>query len=166
MDAAAWVKAIGLKEHPEGGYFKETYRAEMEIDAPEFNGRRSAGTAIYYLLKGKSQFSAFHRIKSDEVWHFYAGSPLAVHVIDKSGRYRKMVIGRGRKGKRPALQAVVEAGCWFSASIDRPLPGSYSLVGCTVAPGFDFDDWESGRRAELLALYPEHSRIITRFARQ
>ncbi|HVX02734.1 MAG TPA: cupin domain-containing protein [Nitrososphaera sp.] len=165
MDAAAWVKALGLREHPEGGYFKETYRAELEIDAPGFNGRRSAGTAIYYLLKGR-QFSAFHRIKSDEIWHFYAGSPLAVHVIDKNSKYRRMVIGRRRKGKNPSLQAVVEAGCWFSASIDRPLPGSYSLVGCTVAPGFDFGDWEEGKRAELLALYPEHRRIITWFTRQ
>jgi predicted cupin superfamily sugar epimerase len=161
MDARAWVKALGLKEHPEGGYFKETYRAGMEIDLPGFDGRRSAGTAIYYLLKS-GQFSAFHRIKSDEVWHFYAGSPLAVHVIDREdGKYQKMTIG---KGKRPALQAVVKAGCWFAASVDKP--HSYSLVGCTVAPGFDFRDWEAGRRDELLASYPEHKQIIVKFTRQ
>ncbi|HEU4984381.1 MAG TPA: cupin domain-containing protein, partial [Nitrososphaera sp.] len=77
----SWVRALGLKEHPEGGYFRETYRAEMKVDAPGFEGRRSAGTAIYYLLES-SQFSTFHRIKSDEIWHFYAGSPLAVHVIE------------------------------------------------------------------------------------
>ncbi|AIC15600.1 cupin domain-containing protein [Nitrososphaera viennensis] len=162
VDARAWVRALGLKEHPEGGYFKETYRAEMEIDAPGFGGRRSAGTAIYYLLKS-GQFSAFHRIKSDEVWHFYAGSPLAVHVIDREGgKYHKMIIGRS--SKRPALQAVVKAGCWFAASVDRAR--SYSLAGCTVAPGFDFRDWEVGRRGELLALYPEHRQVIEKFTRQ
>lgn len=163
MDAAAWVKALGLKEHPEGGYFRETYRAEMEIDVPGFKGRRSAGTAIYYLLEG-GQFSAFHRIRSDEIWHFYAGSPLAINVIDGNGNYQNTVVGK--RGKKPALQAVVKAGCWFSASLDRPRPRSYSLVGCTVAPGFDFKDWQEGRRSELFALYPEHRQVIAKFMRE
>lgn len=157
----SWVRALGLKEHPEGGYFRETYRAEMKVDAPGFEGRRSAGTAIYYLLES-SQFSTFHRIKSDEIWHFYAGSPLAVHVIEEDdGRYRKMTLGRG---KGQSLQAVVNAGCWFAASVQRPR--SYSLVGCTVAPGFDFRDWEAGKRNELLASYPDHKEIIVKFTRQ
>jgi predicted cupin superfamily sugar epimerase len=155
--AKSWVRALGLKEHPEGGYFRETYRAEMKVDAPGFEGRRSAGTAIYYLLES-GQFSAFHRIKSDEIWHFYAGSPLAVHMI-QDGIYRKMEVGRSK-----SLQAVVKAGCWFAASVQRPR--SYSLVGCTVAPGFDFRDWEAGKRSELLASYPEHSKIIEKFTRQ
>jgi predicted cupin superfamily sugar epimerase len=161
VDAKSWVRTLKLKGHPEGGYFRETYRAEMEIDAPRFEGRRSAGTAIYYLLES-GQFSAFHRIKSDEIWHFYAGSPLAVHVIDREDvRYQKMVVGRGKK---QSLQAVVKAGCWFAASVDKPR--SYSLVGCTVAPGFDFRDWDDGRREELLALYPEHGQIIEKFTRK
>jgi predicted cupin superfamily sugar epimerase len=160
MDAKWWIRTLGLEEHPEGGYFKETYRAEMEIDATGFEGRRAAGTAIYYLLKG-CQFSAFHRMKSDEIWHYYAGSPLAVHIIDGSRHYQKITLGK-RKGQSP--QAVVKAGCWFAAALDKP--SSYSLVGCTVAPGFDFRDWEVGRREELLKLHSKHRQIIEKFTRQ
>lgn len=159
MDSSFWIRRLGLKGHPEGGYFKETYRAELEI---EFSGlgRRTAATAIYYLLK-YGQFSAFHRIKSDEVWHFYAGSPLAIHIIDGNGHYDKIILGK-RKGQFP--QSVVKAGCWFAAASEKAC--SYSLVGCTVAPGFDFRDWEAGRREELLKLYSKHRKIIEKFTRQ
>lgn len=153
MDAGLWVRKLGLKKHPEGGYYKETYRAGTEIDVPGV-GRRSAGTAIYYLLE-KGQFSAFHRIKSDEVWHFYAGSPLVLHVIDLQGRIERIMLGRN------VPQAVVRAGCWFSAFARGP----YSLVGCTVAPGFDFRDLELAKRDELASLYPQHRKIIARYTR-
>jgi predicted cupin superfamily sugar epimerase len=157
VDARFWVKKLGLEKHPEGGYYKETYRASVEIDVPGL-GKRSAGTAIYYLLE-RSQFSAFHRIKSDEIWHFYAGSPLVLHVIDLQGRLGRMALGR--PGKNAVPQAVVKAGCWFSASST----GRYSLVGCTVAPGFDFADFELARRDEMVLRYPEHKKAIVKYTR-
>lgn len=158
MKAQDWVKKLGLKKHPEGGYFRETFRSRMEVSAPGLSGDRSASTAIYYLLES-GQFSAFHRIKSDELWHLYAGSPLVIHVID-GGRMMAVTLGRG-KGQEP--QAAVRAGCWFAASVSRPK--SYSLAGCTVAPGFEFADWEMGKREELLSKYPEHRQAIERYTR-
>lgn len=158
MKAADWVKKLGLKKHPEGGYFRETFRSHIQISAPGFPGGRNASTAIYYLLRS-GQFSAFHRIKSDELWHLYAGSPLVLHIID-GGHLKTGTVGRG-KGQEP--QAVIKAGCWFAASVARPR--SYSLAGCTVAPGFDFADWEMGKREDLLKECPEHRRIIERYTR-
>jgi predicted cupin superfamily sugar epimerase len=165
VDKKKWIKVLGLKRHPEGGYFKESYRASTKVHAQGFDGKRSASTAIYYLLES-GQFSAFHRIKSDEIWHFYAGSPLTIHVLDKEGRYKKVTMGGNRRllqRTSQSFQAVVKSGCWFSASVDRRY--SYSLVGCTVAPGFDFRDWETGKRGELVALYPKHKQIIEKFTR-
>lgn len=153
MDARFWVRKLGLKRHPEGGYYRETHRSDMQIDVPGL-GKRSAGTAIYYLLE-RGRFSAFHRIKSDEIWHFYAGSPLALYVIDRQGRLQEMTLDRN------APQAVIQAGCWFAASTE----GRYSLVGCTVAPGFDFRDFEMAKREELALRYPKHAKIIARYTR-
>jgi predicted cupin superfamily sugar epimerase len=151
-----WVDRLGLQEHLEGGYFRETYRSDAQFETER--GLRSASTAIFYLLE-KGQFSAFHRIKSDEMWHFYAGSPLAVHVID-GDKLGTIKLGND-PGRRQSLQAVVRAGCWFAAAS----LGQYSLVGCTVAPGFDFADWEVGRRADMLKAYPRHRRVIEKYAR-
>lgn len=158
MKAQDWVKRLGLKKHPEGGYFRETFRSQIQVSAPGFSGGRSASTAIYYLLKS-GQFSAFHRIKSDELWHLYAGSPLVLQVID-GGHLKTVTVGRG-KGHEP--QAVVKAGCWFAASVSKP--SSYSLAGCTVAPGFEFADWEMGTREDLLKEYPAHRGTIGRYTR-
>ncbi|MCP4346178.1 MAG: cupin domain-containing protein [Desulfobacterales bacterium] len=159
-DATYWITRLDLTEHPEGGYFKETYRSDESVgkDAlPErFNGDRSFSTAIYFLLKG-DQVSHLHRIKSDELWHFYSGSPLTVHIIDQNGEYSQIKLGCDFD-KGEVCQAVVKAGVWFGASVDTP--DSYSLVGCTVSPGFDFNDFEMGQRGELLAKYPRHSSII------
>lgn len=154
--AKYWVDKLLLQEHPEGGYFRETYRSEMQFETER--GLRSASSAIYYLLK-RGQISAFHRIKSDEMWHFYAGSPLAVHVID-NGKLIMVTIGSD-PSKKQSLQAVVRAGCWFAAAS----AGQYSLVGCTVAPGFDFSDWEIGRRDEMIKACPQHRRAIEKYSR-
>jgi predicted cupin superfamily sugar epimerase len=156
--ARYWASKLGLQEHPEGGHFRETYRSQAQFKTER--GLRSASTAIFYLLE-KGQFSAFHRIKSDEMWHFYAGSPLAVHVIDEGGKLVTIKMGNDPGRKKQSLQAVVRAGCWFAAAST----GQYSLVGCTVAPGFDFADWEVGRRADMLKEYPQHRRVIEKYAR-
>jgi predicted cupin superfamily sugar epimerase len=124
-------------------------------------GDRSASTAIYFLLAG-DQFSAFHRIRSDELWHFYSGSGLIVHVITPAGEYQQLLLGSGQDEQ---FQAVVPAGCWFGSSLRHPASGSYALAGCTVAPGFDFDDFEMAKREELIAQYPQHRGVIERLTR-
>ncbi len=164
-DARYWIDRLGLVRHPEGGHYRESYRSHESIarsHLPErLSGDRSFSTAIYFLLPG-DEFSAFHRIKQDEVWHFYEGSTLTIHVIDPKGEYSRIALGR-RIERGEALQAMVTAGYLFGASVDDP--ASYALVGCTVAPGFDFDDLEVPRREALLAQYPQHRAIIERLTR-
>src|SRR5438552_9465582 len=112
-DARYWIEKLRLEPHPEGGYFRQTYRSEMVIARealPGFRGERAASTAIYFLLEGKN-FSAFHRLRSDEVWHFYAGSALVVHVIDSSGQYSSVLLGSDTETGQ-VFQAVVRVGCW------------------------------------------------------
>ena len=165
-NAKYWVERLKLEPHPEGGYFRQTYKAELRIPRGAlpagFGGDRSASTAIYFLLEGKN-FSAFHRLKSDEVWHFYAGSPLLVDVIEATGKHIAILLGANPEAGQ-SFQAVVPAGCWFASHVwDWK---SWALVGCTVAPGFDFEDFELGKQAELVKEYPQHEEIIERLTRQ
>jgi predicted cupin superfamily sugar epimerase len=154
--AAALVHKLALQPHPEGGYYRETYRSSGHIPgdalpAP-FSGERNYSTAIYFLLEG-GQYSAFHRILSDECWHFYQGIPLHIYVLHPSGALETIVLGNDS-----VFQAVVPAGCWFAS---RPSgPEGYSLVGCTVAPGFDFADFEMAGAEALTAAYPPHAALI------
>jgi predicted cupin superfamily sugar epimerase len=165
-NAAYWIEKLQLDPHPEGGYFRQTYRSEMVIAREalpsEFSGARAVSTAIYFLLDGKN-FSAFHRLRSDEIWHFYAGEPLIVHVIDAGGKYSRILLGSKPEAGQ-ILQAVIRAGCWFASHVADW--NSFVVVGCTVAPGFDFEDFEMGRRAELGAQYPQHRELIQRLTRQ
>jgi uncharacterized protein len=192
VDAKYWIEKLGLKEHPEGGYFRQTYKSELRI-APEASGRapavvkgaarmgqpglhgsRAASTGIYFLLEGKN-FSAFHRLRSDEMWHFYAGSPLVVHVLDLAGEYSSILLG-GDPSPGQVFQAIVWAGCWFAAELAQdphfsPNPlevehRPYALVGCTVAPGFEFEDFELARREELEAKYPGQKQMIQKLTRR
>jgi len=159
-----WIEQLGLEKHPEGGWYKETYRSSETVSSDglpdRFDGERSFCTSIYFLLSG-DEFSALHRIKQDELWHFYGGDGLSVHVIDKSGAYSEKKLGANLE-QGESFQHVVEAGDWFGASV---APGAYALVGCTVAPGFDFADFEMPGRDHLLALFPMHSNIITKLTR-
>jgi predicted cupin superfamily sugar epimerase len=160
MKAQDWIKKLKLIAHPEGGYYKETYRSDENIRAsvlPErFNGDRSISTSIYFLLES-NQVSKFHRIKSDEIWHFYEGSPLSIYMIDQWGDLEKIILGRDID-KDQKLQYAVPRGCWFGAEVVED--NSYTLVGCTVAPGFDFQDFEMAKREELLKQYPDQKEII------
>ena len=163
--AKQWIDWLRLVRHPEGGYYRETYRSSEVVAAaglpPRFGGDRAFSTAIYFLLEGKD-FSALHRIKQDEVWHFHDGAALAIHVIEPSGSYSRIVLGRHfEAGETP--QAVVKAGCYFGASVCDPR--SYALVGCTVAPGFEFADFELPGREELCRLYPQHRELISQLTR-
>jgi uncharacterized protein len=157
--AQYYVSAYNMQAHPEGGYFAETYRSTEKIPKnalpSHFKGDRSFSTGIYFLLESH-HISALHRIQSDEMWHFYAGCPLNVYVIDE-GNLSIIRLGNN-PDKGEVFQAVVPAGAWFGskpAEVD-----SYSLVGCTVAPGFDFEDFEMKSRAELLKIFPEHREVV------
>jgi hypothetical protein len=163
--AEQWIERLNLKPHPEGGWYRQTYRASLVLPHAAlagYNGHRAASTAIYFLLAG-DQFSALHRLRSDEVWHFYAGSGLIVHVIEPGGTYSMLLLGNDAASGEQ-FQAVVPAGCWFGSSLRHP--DSYALVGCTVAPGFDFADFEMANRAELIAHYPQHRAMIERLTRE
>jgi uncharacterized protein len=164
--AEYWIERLGLEAHPEGGYFRQTYRSEMMIAHEAlpagFSGARAASTAIYFLLEGNN-FSAFHRLRSDEVWHFYAGASVAVHVIDEDGGCSEIWLGNNVEAGE-VFQAVVKAGRWFASEVrDRK---SWALVGCTVAPGFDFEDFEMAKREELVREYPQHREAIERLTRE
>lgn len=157
--AEDWIRVLELEPHPEGGHYRETYRAVRAPGAP--GAPRACSTAIYYLLEAP-QISRLHRIVQDEVWHFYAGDGLLVPFIAPDGVLSTLRLGTDLDaGEIP--QGVVPAGCWFGAMLPRP--GTYALVGCTVAPAFEFSDLEFGRREALTAQYPQHRELIERLTR-
>lgn len=164
-DATYWVRRLKLEPHPEGGYYRQTYRSDEIISQaalPEgFTGPRAASTAIYFLLEGEN-FSAFHRLRSDEIWHFYTGSPLVVHVIDSAGRSSPIPLGSDPEAGQ-VFQAVVRAGSWFASHV-ADWKG-WALVGCTVAPGFDFEDFEIATQKKLVDEYPQHRELIRKLTR-
>lgn len=150
---------LDLKPHPEGGYFKETYRSNEKIGGElvkEFPAGRSFGTAIYYLLEGTG-ISKFHRIKSDETWHFYEGTSATIHIIHPDGLYEALYLGKDIESGYQ-FQHVVPANSWFGVSVDNA--DGYILAGCTVAPGFDFSDFEIGDAYKLKQAFPDHKEII------
>lgn len=155
---------LQLIAHPEGGYYRETYRAPALVHTEQQPSlQKSASTAIYYLLEQKN-FSAFHRFKSDELWHFYAGDPLTIYEFNAQGELLKRRLGNPLlHGEQAVFQVCVTSGNWFAAQVDAP--GAWSLIGCTVAPGFEFSDFELAKRAELVQLYPEHRNIIAQLTR-
>ena len=160
------AEKLGLQPHPEGGYFKEIYRAEEKIRNPElperFSGDRNFSTSIYFMLSGNDK-SHFHRINSDEIWHFYSGTTLVLHLIDAAGNYSTVKIGNDiLAGETP--QAIIPHGNWFAAEVEGK--NSYALVGCTVSPGFDFADFELARQAYLSEKFPQHFDLIKRFTKE
>lgn len=160
------INQYDLKPHPEGGWYKQTYKSKELISSAalpdRFDGDRTFSTAIYFLLE-RGNFSAFHKIKSDECWHFYAGDPLHVYVIDEKGSLQTIILGND-PGKGQTFQCVVPANCWFAS---RPAAISeYCFVGCTVAPGFEFDDFELANENELSAMYPQYTELIGQLTRQ
>jgi len=165
MTAEQYIDHLQLQKHPEGGYYKETYRSEDRITTSclpsQFDGDRNICTAIYYLLEN-GDFSAFHRIKSDECWHFYGGQTLLIHILDIDGRYECIHLGQ-EINKGELFQFVVPAGAWFAS---EPAPESaFALVGCTVAPGFDFNDFEMATKKDLVGKFPQHQSLIQRLCR-
>lgn len=157
--------ALDMQAHPEGGYYRETYRSQGMIgpqeDGNAFPAGRNFSTCIYFMLTA-GNFSAFHRIRQDEIWHFYDGNPLELIMISPEGELSGHIMGPGiLSGQLP--QVVVPAGCWFAAALVPD--GEYALVGCSVSPGFHFDDFELASRHDLSLQFPEHKTTIARFTR-
>ncbi len=152
------INSFQLKPHPEGGYFKETYRSEESYEVSQ--GIRSACTAILFLLQ-EGECSHFHRLRSDELWYFHTGGPLELFEITVLGKLKRTVLGLNFSlGER--LQYCVPKDHWFAS---RPLEGEkYSLVSCTVSPGFEFCDFELATKRELLKLYPQYQGVIEKLS--
>ncbi len=148
------VDKLGLLPHPEGGFYKETYRAEDSISTP--SGDRNLMTSIYFLLTSEN-VSHFHRIKSDEHWYFHEGSPLTIHTLDSNG-HKELKLGTVSEGLSP--HHLVKKEVIFGSTVDAP--HSYALVSCAVAPGFDFADFELFETDDLLKEYPQEEEIIRR----
>jgi predicted cupin superfamily sugar epimerase len=159
------VKKLDLQPHPEGGYYKETYRSEDIIRdtilGNEFNGSRNLCTGIYYLLES-DDFSALHKINQDEMWHFYLGEAIELTMISEVGELSMVTIGNNVLNGE-VLQFVVPKRYWFGARLLKA--NSFALVGCTVSPGFDFNDFKLGEREELLYKFPQHDEIIESLTR-
>jgi predicted cupin superfamily sugar epimerase len=147
-----WIDKLGLEPHPEGGYFKSTYAAGEEV------GNRKLFTSIYFLLTSDN-VSHFHRLKSDELWYFHAGSSLTVHVIHENGQYEEVKVGL-KDGEAP--QYLVPKNSIFGSSVMEE--DAYALVGCMVSPGFDYEDFELFTQSELLEKYPQHKDVILKLA--
>jgi uncharacterized protein len=165
-NAQYWIDRLSLQPHPEGGYFREIYRSSETVDRSalpsRFPGARAFSTSIYFLLKS-DQVSTLHRIQSDEIWHFYSGSSLRLHIICADGHLETLKLGPD-PDQGESFQLMVPAGCWFGADLDAA--DSYTLVGCTVAPGFDFADFTLAKQHELLTLYPQSAEMIIRLTRK
>ncbi len=155
-EAERLIAALRLTPHPEGGWYRETYRSPDRVTT-SLGTVRSATTSIYFLLTSNA-FSAFHRLASDETWHFYRGDPVTIEVIAPSGTHQRHVIGVG-----DALQTTVAANAYFASHVDAP--DGFALVGCDVAPGFDFADFHLTTRSMLTAAYPQFAPLIARYTR-
>jgi predicted cupin superfamily sugar epimerase len=158
--AERWIRELGLAPHPEGGWFRETWRASETLEASalpaRFGAPRVLGTAILYLLPG-GEHSRLHRLRADEVWHFHDGGPLHLHLLTPGRGHERLVLGRN-VGAGERLQAVVPYGTWFGAEAT----GEFALAGCTLAPGFEYADFELASPAALLAEFPAEREWIER----
>lgn len=155
-----WIDKLSLLKHPEGGYYKEIYRSDGSFDfskdSTEFIGKRNYATSIYFLLEGNN-FSAFHKIKSDEIWHFYQGNCLIIYSLDEKGILKEHKLGSNLE-LGESLQLMIPKNTWFAAKLQSE--DGFALVGCTVSPGFDFCDFEMAHKTQLLTTYPQHAKVI------
>jgi len=159
------IRLLNLQKHPEGGYYSEVFRSDEIIGKKSlparYKSKRCLHTSIYFLLKG-NDFSAFHRLNTDEIWHFYSGSKILIHIIENKNRINTFILGNNLKAGEK-FQIIVKKGHWFAAEVEDKK--SYALIGCTMSPGFDFEDFELGEHSKLIRLYPKHREIIEKFTK-
>jgi len=164
MNASYYIEKLGLQKHPEGGFYSENYRSEEKIESvalpKRYPSERSFGTSIYFLLTTES-VSNFHRLNSDEIWHFHAGGTACIHMISPEGELVSKIIGQDLE-QQEQFQVVIPKHHWFAAEI---IQGDFILVGCTVSPGFEFEDFELADRSTLASVYPDHTTLIGRFTK-
>jgi predicted cupin superfamily sugar epimerase len=173
MTTQAWITRLSLVPHPEGGHYRETYRAAFQVrpeaapdNAPATEPTASC-TSIHYLLQD-ADYSGFHRIAYPELWYHHDGEPLTIHEIDAAGEYRARTLG---KGEGQHLSLVVEPGVWFAAELLPASAGTsfsnrFALVSCAVAPAFDFAKFEMVRRDAMIVQYPRHAEVLRRLCRE
>lgn len=163
MTPADFINRFSMQPHPEGGYFTSSYHASLLLPVTvlpsNYHGDRPVSTAIYYLVE-KGDFSSFHRIASDECWHFYAGGPLWIHALAMDGSYTRTTLG---PGEGMVFQHVVKAGTWFAS--EPAIESDFSFVGCTVSPGFHFDEFEMATSEVLITQFPAQASLINRLCR-
>lgn len=160
-DKEYWIENLDLKKHPEGGYFKETYRSDELINhtalPSRYGGDRAISTAIYFMVSSDSP-SKFHKVNSDELWFYHAGGSLIIYTIDDLGTLEKHFLGCDfENNERP--QILITKNTWFAAHTCK---NDYVLLSCTVSPGFDFLDFELGNRNSLIGKFPDHADIINK----
>lgn len=162
MNAASLIDYFGMKPHPEGGFYVQTYKSAgsfSQTALSEVWKNHVFSTGILFLLNSGS-YSHLHRLRQDEMWHFYLGGPLRLAMLHPDGRSQEIILGTDvLHGQQ--VQYVVPAGTWFGAT--HCSGSSFALVGCTVAPGFEFTDFELAQREQLLAHYPAAYAMITEF---
>ncbi len=160
--AKYYIDKLKLLQHPEGGYYREIYRSGEFIDVEglpkRYGNKRVFSTSIYFLLDGR-QVSKFHKLKSDEVWHFYDGSSIKIYIIDKNKNLNEIILGRDLS-KGDIFQFTITKNNWFAAELIEK--NSFALIGCSVSPGFDFEDFELADRNMLLKNFPQFENVITR----
>lgn len=166
--AAMVIKCLNLKPHIEGGFYRQTHQSEQVVGvaAQQYAGaiQRTAGTAILYLLTS-DDFSAWHRVKSDELWNYHLGSSMTLHSIAaQTGEYRQVLVGNPLLDATAVPQYTVRAGDWFAVSVNQE--DSFILAGCAVFPGFTWDDFELADRTVLIETFPQHRHIIEKYTRQ
>jgi predicted cupin superfamily sugar epimerase len=162
MTADDIKKLLQLTPHPrEGGWYVRTYEARETVSLARYDAPRRTGTAIYYLLE-RDTFSEMHRLRSDEVFHLYVGDAVEMLQLREGHAGQVIVLGTDlAAGERP--QVVVERGVWQGSRLRAG--GAWALLGCTVSPGFEFEDYEAGDRAELMGLWPEFAETIAELTR-
>jgi hypothetical protein len=163
--AEDWIKALRLQAHPEGGYFAPSYQSSQHISSDNlparYQGDRAAATSIYFLVKSEN-FSAFHRLQSEEMWFFHEGATLCLHLIHGDGTWEKVYLGtKPEAGEVPSF--LVPAHTWFAAEVLQA--DEFCLVSCVVCPGFSFEDFELAERKPLIQQFPAHQALISRLTR-
>jgi predicted cupin superfamily sugar epimerase len=160
-DVKKIINNLNLTKHIEGGYFKRTYQSDVQVVLKD--GSRSITTAIYYLLES-GDFSCWHRLKSDEIWHYYAGSTVVIHMINEKGVLESHYLGNLLTDFTLKPQCIIPSNTWFAAEVLSA--ESFVLIGCTVSPGFEFADFEVGQRNDLLKHFPQYEELILKLTRE